>query len=282
MESLPPPSPPSRIPAAPLTSGPAGRRAGPQAISLDRNAGDGRPRSGPGGLPSSALPSCIPTAAIASNPHPCRPLTSGQRASGHAGGATGDPRSTGRQATRRPRPPWRASTIHAANSHPYRRHRYQAASLPPLTSGPADRRAGPPAIPLDRNTGDERRLALLAGCLHLRCQAESLPPPSPPSCIPAAPSRAGQRARPQAIPARPEGRRRASGPAHRSPGLRTSRACGMRSPARPGPANQIRRQSTSLPVLQRPCGWRFCLTGTYNQPGRPSPHPCPREGTEAF
>jgi len=39
----------------------------------------------------------------------------------------------------------------------------------------------------------------IAGCLHPRCQAESLPPPSPQARIPAAPSRAGQRARPLAI-----------------------------------------------------------------------------------
>jgi len=57
-----------------------------------------------------------------------------------------------------------AALIHAAKPNPYRPHRRQAASLPPpLTSGQAGRRAGPAAIPLDRNAGDERRPAPLAG-----------------------------------------------------------------------------------------------------------------------
>jgi len=44
-----------------------------------------------------------------------------------------------------------AAFIHAAKLNPYRPHCRQAASLPPPhTSGPAGRRAGPPAIPLDR------------------------------------------------------------------------------------------------------------------------------------
>jgi hypothetical protein len=52
----------SRIPAASPTSGPAGRRAGPPAITLDRNAGDGRPRSAPWRA----------TFIRAANLHPCR------------------------------------------------------------------------------------------------------------------------------------------------------------------------------------------------------------------
>ena len=89
-------------------------------------------------------------------------------------------------------------------SHPDR----QAASLPPPTSGPAGRRAGgatgnPRSIGV-RATSDPGRT--LAGCLHPRCQAESLPPQSPPSCIPAAPhtsGHAGMRAGPPAIPLDP-------------------------------------------------------------------------------
>jgi len=47
-ESLPPPSPPRPHPCRPPTSGPASTRAGPQAIPIDRNAGDKRPRPAPG------------------------------------------------------------------------------------------------------------------------------------------------------------------------------------------------------------------------------------------
>ncbi len=65
------------------------------ATPLYRSAGDGRAPgslaysrpcnlSSIGFLPSSMLPSHIPTAAITANPHPCRPLTSG-----HAGRRAG-------------------------------------------------------------------------------------------------------------------------------------------------------------------------------------------------
>jgi hypothetical protein len=88
---------------------------------------DPRPLPTPSWLPSSVLPSRIPTAPIAAKPHPCRP---------------------------------------------------------PLTSGPAGMRAGPPAILLDRNAGDKATPAgLLASELHPRCQAESLLPPSPPAGV---------------------------------------------------------------------------------------------------
>jgi hypothetical protein len=72
-ESLPPPSPPSRIPAAlPRAGQRACGRAGPPTIQLDRSTGGERPRPS-GELPSSTLPSRIPTAAIAAKLHPCRP-----------------------------------------------------------------------------------------------------------------------------------------------------------------------------------------------------------------
>ena len=55
----------------------------PRLLGYQRR-GDGRLRVARGGcdpahrrLPSTALPSRIPTAAIAAKPHPCRPLTSG-------------------------------------------------------------------------------------------------------------------------------------------------------------------------------------------------------------
>ena len=72
-----------------------------RSVGCRRRASPGHPEHrGPAhrGLPSTALPSRIPTATITAILHPCRPLTSG-----HAG-----------------------------------------------------RRAGPPAIPLDRKAGDER------------------------------------------------------------------------------------------------------------------------------
>jgi len=97
------------------------------------------------------------------------------------GGATGDPvRLECRR--RAPPAPWLASCIHAANLNPSRRHRRQSASLPPphaRARGHAGGATG--AIPLDRNTGDERtQPGPPAGCLHPCCQSESLPPPSPP------------------------------------------------------------------------------------------------------
>jgi len=118
-ESLPPPSPPIRIPAAP--------------------------------------------------PH--------ERASGHAGGATGDPaRPECRRRANPGQPPGRRALIHAAKLSPYRRHHRQAASLPPpLTSGAAGRRAGPQAIPIDRNAGDERTPAgPWRASPHPHCQSSSL------------------------------------------------------------------------------------------------------------
>jgi hypothetical protein len=58
--------------------------------------------------------------------------------------------------------------------------------------------------PLDRNAGDEATpTSSLAGCLHPRCQAASLPPPSPPiwhPCRPLTSGRAGRRARSPALP----------------------------------------------------------------------------------
>jgi hypothetical protein len=84
-------------------------------------------------------------------------------------------------------------------------------SAAPLTSEPADRRARPPAIPLDRIADGEASPAVpLAGNLHPRCHAESLPPPSPPKPHPCCPPHERPAGGPPAIPARPEGRRRAN------------------------------------------------------------------------
>ena len=89
-----------------------------------------------------------------------------------------------------------ATFIHAANPRPTAAIAAKAASLPP--SPRAGQRAGgrgSRASMLDRNAGDEATPAgPLAGCPHPRCQDESLPPPSPPSRIPADLSRAGPRA----------------------------------------------------------------------------------------
>jgi len=128
-----PPSPPSHIPAAPLTSGHAGMRAGPQAIP--------------------ARPECRRRAGL--------------------------------------RPSWRAALIRPANPNPYRRHHRQSTSLPPpheRARGHANEATGDPARPERRRPAPP---ALWQASPHPRCQAESLPPPSPPSRIPAAPSRAG-------------------------------------------------------------------------------------------
>jgi hypothetical protein len=96
----------------------------------------------------------------------------------------------------------------------------QDASLPPpLTSGPAGMRAGPPAILLDRSAGDERpRPPWRAAFIHA-AKPHPYRPHRHQSCIPAAPPH--ERARGHAggapgNPARSECGRRASGPAHRS------------------------------------------------------------------
>jgi hypothetical protein len=110
---------PSSIPAARPTSGPAGRQAGPAAIharpECRRRAGLRPPLAGclhPGCQAESLLPPSPPIL------HPCRPLTSGQR----AGGRGQRPSTLDRNAGRRAIPAlWRASP------HP----RCQAASLPP-------------------------------------------------------------------------------------------------------------------------------------------------------
>jgi hypothetical protein len=110
------------------------------------------------------------------------PSRAGQRAGGRGHRRS---RSTEKQATSDARPSGRRALIRTAKLHPCR----------PLTSGPAGRRAGPPAIPARperRRRGDARPPWQTSP--HPRCQAESLPPPSPPSRIPAAPSRAGSRA----------------------------------------------------------------------------------------
>jgi len=96
----------------------------------------------------------------------------------------------------------------------------EAESLKLQASGHADGRGHRRS----RSTGMQATSAPgpLASELHPRCQSESLPPPSPPICIPAAPSRAGPRAcgrGHRGDPARPEHRRRANpaGPPGRLP-----------------------------------------------------------------
>ena len=132
----------SRIPtAAPPTSGPAGRRAGPQAIPLDRNAGDEATPIGP--LASELHPHCQAT----SLPLPSLPIRipaarprAGQRACGRGHRRSPLDRNAGDE--RPGRPPWRAAFIRAANPNPYRRHRRQAASLLPPHERPAGMRPG--------------------------------------------------------------------------------------------------------------------------------------------
>jgi len=82
--------------------------------------------------------------------HPCRPPH--ERACGQAGEASGDPRSTGMQVTRRPRPaPWQAAFIRAAKLHPYRRHRRQSGI--PAAPSRAGARAGGRGHRPSRSTG---------------------------------------------------------------------------------------------------------------------------------
>jgi hypothetical protein len=122
-----------------------------------------------------------------------------------------------------PGPPTRASRScpsqaafnRAAKLSPYRRHRRQAASLPPPHERPAGQRAcgrGHRRSPLDRKAGDEATPAPLASEYHPRCQFTSLPPPSLPSRIPAASHEraSGQAGGATGHPARPEHRRRAT------------------------------------------------------------------------
>ena len=154
-DSSQPSVPPIHIPAAPhrrqATSLPPPSRAGMRACGrghrrspLDRNAGDERASGPPGGLPSSALPIQIPTAAITAKPHPCRPLTSGL-----AGLRAGAAAIHARPECRRRATPalWQAAFYPLC----------QSKSLPPssppsripaapLTSGLAGRRARPAAI----------------------------------------------------------------------------------------------------------------------------------------
>jgi len=83
---------------------------------------EGSETAGLGRLLASVLPIRIPAAP----PH--------ERACGQAGGATGDPRSTGRQATSDPGPLAGEPSSRAAKPNPYRRHHRQVASLPPPIS----------------------------------------------------------------------------------------------------------------------------------------------------
>jgi hypothetical protein len=171
----------SRIPAAPSR---AGQRAGGRGQRRSRSTGT-QATSDPG------RPSWRAAFMHAAKPHPCRPLTSGPADTQAGPAAIPLDRIAGDE---RPRPSGRRALIHAANPNPYRRPRRQAASLPPPSR--AGQRAGGRGHRRSRATGMQATSGPgpLAVCLHPGCQSESLPPPSPPSCIPAAPSRAGQRA----------------------------------------------------------------------------------------
>jgi hypothetical protein len=172
-DSSQPSVPPIHIPAAPhrrqATSLPPPSRAGMRACGrghrrspLDRNAGDERASGPPGGLPSSALPIQIPTAAITASPHPCRPLTSGPAGMRTRPQAIPLDRNAGDP---RPRPSGRRALIRAAKLNPYRRHHRQAASLPPpheRASGPAGGGGGDPRSTGMQATSDP---GPLAGCL---------------------------------------------------------------------------------------------------------------------
>jgi len=194
-ESLPPPSPPIPYPYCPHERA-SGRGCG--RSTLDRKAGDERPWPAPWQAAFIRAAKLHPyrrhrrQAASLPPPH--------ERARGQAGGATGDPRSTGVQATSDPGRPlagclyprcqaeslpptsragaraggrgqrpipldrkagderpqsalWQAASIHAAKPNPYpRHHRQSRIPAAPLTSGPAGKRAGPPAIPLDQKS----------------------------------------------------------------------------------------------------------------------------------
>ena len=186
----------------------------------------------------------------------------------------------------------RIPAIHAANSHPYRCHRCQS-RIPaaPLTSGPAGATAGDP-----RSTGGQATRANgqapWQASPHPRCQAASLPPPLPPSCIPAAPSRAGMRAcgwaGPPAIPARPKRRRRATPALWRASPHPRCQATSLPPPSPPiriraANPNPYRRRSppnpASLPPPSR-AGPRACGRASGGPPldrnaGDPRPRPGP-------
>jgi hypothetical protein len=109
--------------------------------------------------------------------------------------------------------PSQTAFIRTAKPNPYRRHRRQAASLPPSHER-ASGHAGERDHRRSSSTGAQAASdpGPLASCLHPRCQAESLPPPSPPSCIPAAPHTSGPAGAAASDPARPECRRYAPWP----------------------------------------------------------------------
>ena len=153
---LPSSSLPIHIPTAALTTGPhpcrSPSRAGPRAggrghrrSPLDRIAGDERPRPGPRRAAFNRAANLNPYRRHRRQARiPAAPLTSEP-----AGVVAGDP---ARPERRRPAPTalWQAAFIRPAKPHPYRRHRRQAASLPPpheRASGQAGRASGPPARP---------------------------------------------------------------------------------------------------------------------------------------
>jgi len=123
------------------------------------------------------------------------------------------------------------------------------------------------AIPLDRTPAS-----------HPRCQAESLPPPSPPRphpCRPFTSGPAGKRAGPPAIPARPECRRPA--PPARPPGGLPSSALPIRIPTTPltsGPAGRragpptIPRDRKAGDERPRPSGRRALIHAAKLNPYR--------------
>jgi len=109
---------------------------------------------------ATCIANCWIFALIVAMPNPCRPLTSGLAGMRAGGRATGDPRSTGVQATSRPR-----SALWRASPHPCCQSESLLPPPPPIHIPAAPPRAGPracgrghrrPARPECRRRGDPR------------------------------------------------------------------------------------------------------------------------------